>query len=249
MSNIFDTLYNNINSNQAAGLNEYEKSVFLTKAQGMIVKEYFNARTDGVGGGFDGGEKRQYDFSMIVRTKKLERLTGDYEKLDQRSKVWIFPEDYFLSVNEMLWDGKYQYSVLPVSYGEYRLLMMKPYNFPVKRAVWRILTGETEVETTASDGTTKETVNVPVAEVIGKFDDEKAEYRIRYVRTLKPIILDKLTNYGEDVTIEGEVEPRPCELPKEVHQEIVERAVTLAQIAWNGSTATAVAAQQQQNNK
>ena len=29
-SNQFDVLYNNITSNQAPGLNEYEKSVFLT---------------------------------------------------------------------------------------------------------------------------------------------------------------------------------------------------------------------------
>jgi len=31
-SNEFDLLYNNIMSNSAPGLNEYEKSVFLTKA-------------------------------------------------------------------------------------------------------------------------------------------------------------------------------------------------------------------------
>jgi len=32
MSNEFDILYNNIMSNQAPGIDEYEKSVFLTKA-------------------------------------------------------------------------------------------------------------------------------------------------------------------------------------------------------------------------
>ena len=35
-SNEFDVLYNNIMSNQAPGLDEYEKSVFLTKAQDYI---------------------------------------------------------------------------------------------------------------------------------------------------------------------------------------------------------------------
>lgn len=316
MSNTFDTLFNNVNSNQAAGLNEYEKSVFLTKAQSMLVKEYFNARTDGVGGGFDGTEKRQYDFSMLVKTETLKKGPDSYLKLDRRSVVYLFPEDYFLSVNEVMYDGKYQYSVLPISYSDYRLLMLKPYNFPVKRAVWRILTGrmavensvstvvtttttaeptistaaktmatgveeaieaeETEVDSTTTTTTLDPTVTttttstttteeptvttttteepttggtmVAVAEVIGKFDKVNAVYQMRYVRTLKPIILDELSNYGEDVTIEGESEPMDCELPKEVHQEIVERAVALAQIAWNGSTATAVAAQQQQQN-
>ena len=42
-SDEFDVLYNNISSNQAPGLNEYEKSVFLPKAQNEIVKNYFTS--------------------------------------------------------------------------------------------------------------------------------------------------------------------------------------------------------------
>ena len=38
-SNEFDVLYNSITSNQAPGLDEYEKSVFLTKAQSEIIRE------------------------------------------------------------------------------------------------------------------------------------------------------------------------------------------------------------------
>lgn len=41
-SNSFDILYNNIMSNAAPGINEYEKSVLLTKAQDEILKNYFN---------------------------------------------------------------------------------------------------------------------------------------------------------------------------------------------------------------
>lgn len=67
-SNEFDVLYNNITSNQAPGLDEYEKSVFLTKAQDEIVKAYFNPRTNKVQQGFDGNERRQIDFSMIMRS-------------------------------------------------------------------------------------------------------------------------------------------------------------------------------------
>ena len=36
----FDVLYNNITSNQAPGLNLYEKSVFLTKAQSQLISEH-----------------------------------------------------------------------------------------------------------------------------------------------------------------------------------------------------------------
>lgn len=68
LSNEFDVLYNSITSNQAPGLDEYEKSVFLTKAQDEIIKSYFNPKTNKTQEGFDGNEKRQIDFSMILRS-------------------------------------------------------------------------------------------------------------------------------------------------------------------------------------
>lgn len=396
----FDVLYNNVTSNQAAALNEYEKSVFLTKAQSQLVNEYFNSRTDGFGGGFDGSQKRQYDFSGLVRVERLfdintfkERVDAT-EKLDRRSKVFLFPQNYFLAVNEILSDEKGQYSVIPLSYTEYQRLMLKPYNFPVKRAAWRILTdkkncnyvhedasgnnvedlptaedykilstwadqkrnlrititalgtwessdavetiyvSDTTIKFKASDGsyyakiladcgwsedkktyevdlkvttnqddddesiieilkegfaqakkampdwdtsdsevtkaathtdgfaqaeapskfTTFRTgrtfnlkvVQIPMAEIIGKFRGE-IQYQLRYIRNLNPIILDDLSNYGTDLTIGGITSETSCTLPEETHQEILERAVTLAKIAWQGGTATQVAQQRNDN--
>ena len=67
-SNEFDVLYNNIMSNQAPGLDEYEKSIFLTKAQSEILKNYFNPKSKGnnTQDGFDSSAKRQIDFSMLT---------------------------------------------------------------------------------------------------------------------------------------------------------------------------------------
>lgn len=420
-SSQFDILYNNVTSNQAPGLNEAEKSVFLTKAEKQLVVETFNPRVDGVGGGFDGSQKRQYDFSKIIKTAKLAEITSSVSEdniLDRRSKVYAFPDDYFLAVNEIIADNKYQYSVLPIDYAEYSRLMLKPYNFPVKRGVWRIFTGKKNVsdanlcvrvfpfgekpsvltgwtsetsyvvdeyvsvssipideyygefeltpfwsngtinsrlaiaikveenneksicvcvDSTKSDNLTTDAIAftyiqsylknnldtlsenflllynllnrntfypiikeedtysilsisdwtmVPVsteaemkfspqtkiviyeqrepkensgksgyiarscvlAEIIGKFIGTLT-YKLRYVKTLKPIILDDLTNYGEDFTIDGLSAPTECELPEETHQEILERAVTLAKIAWAGGTATQVAAQSNRESR
>lgn len=49
--------------------------MFLTKAQDEIVKAYFNPKTNKVQEGFDGNEKRQIDFSMIMRSKTYEKIT------------------------------------------------------------------------------------------------------------------------------------------------------------------------------
>lgn len=75
-SNEFDVLYNNVMSNQAPGLDEYEKSVFLTKAQSEILKNYFNPKGNKYGEGFDDNEKRQIDFSNIMRSITLTSSSG-----------------------------------------------------------------------------------------------------------------------------------------------------------------------------
>lgn len=298
----FDVWYNNITSNQAPGLNEYEKSVFLTAAEKQLVKEAFNARVDSVGGGFDGSQQRQYDFSQLIETTELSPLSdvADYTHVDKRSVAYLFPKDYFLSVNEALSDENFQYTVIPLNYAEYSRLMLKPYNFPVKRAVWRLFTGtftvtptvtdtnagttelkprgfdeetgevegNTETEdSTSTDGgtstdsttsTSSESYVATVAEIIGKptmkdgkgrtsaqLKEASVSYVLRYVKKPKPIILELLDNYGEGLTIDGESDVTECVLPSEVHQEILERAVALAKIAWQGGT-TAQAAQQRE---
>lgn len=98
----FDTLYNNIMSNQAPGLNEYEKSVFLTKAQDQILKNYFTSNNT-IKSGFDTGIKRQYDFSNLISEGEMKFIPCHWEeKFDPRSLVYIYPEDCFLVLNEHL---------------------------------------------------------------------------------------------------------------------------------------------------
>ena len=106
-SNEFDVLYNNITSNQAPGLDEYEKSVFLTKAQDEIIKAYFNPRTNKTQEGFDGNEKRQIDFSMIMRSHIYtyskgapDPFTTSFFDLRDNTKAVALNPDILMFVNE-----------------------------------------------------------------------------------------------------------------------------------------------------
>lgn len=256
-SNEFDVLYNSITSNQAPGLDEYEKSVFLTKAQAEILREYFNSRVDGTNGGFDGSQKRQYDFSPLIKTATLTEDIAVTTKIDKRSKCYKFPTDYFLSVNEIIADDKRQYSVVSISYSDYQRLMMKPYAYPPKNTAWRLFTStvveEKIDEVDGSEAMTLDTISakatsftVPIAEIIGKFGGNPT-YQLRYVKKPSPIILIDLT--GDDVSIEGSTEKSGCELPSQLHQEILERAVTLAKIAYQGGSTSTLAQQQSRNNQ
>lgn len=80
-SNTFDTLLNSY-SNQAAfgegssraniALDEYEKSVLLTHAQDIVVKQYFDRTLNQQGQGFDDSVRRQIDFSALIANKSIK---------------------------------------------------------------------------------------------------------------------------------------------------------------------------------
>ena len=254
----FDVLYNNITSNQAPGLNSYEKSVFLTKAEIQITQEYINPRVDGAGGGFDGSPRRQIDFSSITESKSFAQVlpASGYVPVDNRaiyfdatstigSPISIINE----SVDFAVGLATITYTVMPISFTEYQRLMMKPYKYPIKGQAWRL-------------------INKGLMEIIGKglTSSSNATYRIRYVRKPNPIIteprLDLLgvsidgIGYGDSQTYtwtsintSGTSTLSECELPEELHQEILERAVTLAKIAWQGATLTQTAMAVQANQK
>lgn len=367
-SNEFDLLYNNIASNQAPGLDEYEKSVFLTEAQLQLINAYFNPKVDGEGGGFDGSHKRQYDFSKLIKTVPLQDVSNytaaHSNTLNENSKVYIIPKDYFLAVNESALDGNLQkYSVVPLRYDEYQRVLMKPYSYPPKRVAWRLNTNtectldiiksngslyslllpyldknftlgikvlydyedtvddvivdynsvsfirdnvsnkiivyynsndsatielhtshegynDTEVfsilkygfkkvkefydENTVVDTDLKNIITItsgfifssvrsteslfseesgaifylhtkelPSVEIIGRFKGDVV-YTLKYVKKPTPIILDDLSTYSSDLSIDGISTKTECVMPIETHREILERAVLLAKIAWQG---------------
>ena len=143
LSNEFDVLYNNITSNQAPGLDEYEKSVFLTKAQDEIVKSYFNPRLNKPQEGFDGNEKRQIDFSMIMRTKSYSTFSNATFDNKSNTKKVTLDGDIMMFINEfadVTRNGStVRLTVVPLDYREYSRLMSKPYKRPLHYQAWRLL--------------------------------------------------------------------------------------------------------------
>lgn len=232
-SNQFDVLYNNITSNQAPGLNEYEKSVFLTKAQNEIVKNYFTANSKGnnIGQGFDDSAKRQADFSSLLKVYHTTTPSSAPDKIDERSTVYNFPSDVFIVINEALKCGTGQnvqhLQVIPLRYDEYTRLMSKPYKRPLKYQAWRLINSAT-----ASGNTITKHV-----ELITNGYQNVTEYSVRYIRYPKPIILGDI----DDLTIDGHPTSSEtstvfnCELDPILHEDILQRAVELAKVAWTAT--------------
>lgn len=224
-SNEFDVLYNNIMSNQAPGLNDYEKSVFLTKAQEEIVKNYFNPRGNKYQEGFDDSSKRQIDFSTLIKVVTLDTSSSvlggtPIVRLDSRSSIYELPSDVMFVLNEMCSspNSDLGISIMPLSNEEYTKLMMRPFKYPKKNQAWRLLN---------TAGTT------PMIEIITLPNTTIDSYVMRYVKKPSPIILEDLATYG--VSINGEDSKTECELDTILHQEILQRAIELAKIAYTGT--------------
>lgn len=251
MSNEFDILYNNIMSNQAPGLDEYEKSLFLTKAQNELILEYFNPKGNKFQEGFDGSERRQIDFSNLVFTKTITTRADNYtSKRDSRSIVFSLKESnnpILLITNEFLRlykaasgqgndavpeDNKIL-TIVPISYVEYARVMMKPYKLPVKSQAWRLLNSTVDGANTS----------IPYAEILynsSAYDNYTPTYVVTYVKRPNPIILINLTDAYSDVSIDDVTAATPCELDPIMHHDIVQRAVELAKAAYTGDLNTQI---------
>lgn len=224
-SNEFDVLYNNVMSNQAPGLDEYEKSVFLTKAQSEILKNYFNPKGNKYQEGFDESEKRQIDFSTLVKAIEPTSYIGSsYVKFDDRSQLYQMPKDILFVLNETamntVGDLTRLINIIPINFVEYSRIMSKPYKQPLKNQGWRLF------QTTGGIDY--------ISEVIVKSNSTISKYKLRYVRRPSPIILVDLADAYSNVSIEGLTNISECELDVILHPEILQRAVELAKAAYTG---------------
>ena len=219
----FDVFFNNITSNQAPGLNIHEKSLFLTKAQDEVLKNYFTASSKGntTGQGFDDSAKRQADFSTLMKVAKCT-VSAALNKIDRRSTVYSFPTDVYIVINEsIVTTANKDLQVVPVKFDDYARLMSKPYKRPLKYQAWRLL----------NSGTVSGASATKVAEIITNLGDTVGTYSVRYIRKPKPIILEDL----DGLTIEGIGTTTECELDPILHEDVLQRAVELAKIAWTAT--------------
>lgn len=230
-SNEFDILYNNSMSNAAPGVDEYEKSVFLTKAQSELLRNYFNPQGNKYKQGFDDSTKRQIDFSSITRSIAPANYTGIYTKFDDRSNVFALPSNLLYIINESataLIEGvQKNITIVPITFADYARVMSKPFKQPLKNQGWRLILNAQNGPVMGQGDTIAN-----VAEVIINPNYTLSQYKIRYIFKPNPIILTDLMSSG--LSIEGMTMSSGCQLDHSVHQEILQRAVELAKATYIG---------------
>lgn len=256
----FDIQYDNISTNSAPGLDLYEKSVYLTRAQLELVKNHFNPNGNKYKEGFEGDSKRRVDLEELIKTyNSQDKELSPFNGISDYSQFFTIPSDTFLIVQEQVvsyddrlcgnsnlisplklnlisktlesiskssetptWEGWYTMDVKPITHDEYNTQSKNPFKKPDNKITWRINYNYSSYESTLKQ-----------IELISPYSLNV--YRMRYIEFPKPIILTDLTTgifAGEGLSIDGYTTEMTCRLNREIHREIIDRAVELALVDY-----------------
>jgi len=207
--NEFNLVYNNISSNQAPGLDKYEISVYLTKAQATLV--------DALYAEFEKSEEARRKLANLVVTVKCAPISIPeaeiiYPAYTTTFKVndnvrYIVNEQVKMSSNASMCIKEKYLKVQPIIHDEIDTIVQNPFRFNIRRAL--------RLDTSRNGN--------PYIEILTK-DKNIEYYQIRYVKNPNPIILDYFNEEIDGInntTLTGS-------LPKETHRQIVEIAAKMA---------------------
>ena len=211
LSNLFDTLLQPYITKEVSGeqntlaFDEYEKSIFLTKAQEQIVLELYQELEQSeenrkylsnlikTGNYVPVGEKDETLINNIFKSYKIE-ISNDI--------LFMIYEQCILSDENNCINGRIV-SVVPTIHDDLDKVLKNPFKSPNNRKVIRL------------DFDNK-------IELISKYNI--SNYKVRYLKKPNPIILVKL----EDLNIDKKQEVSNGETNPILHERIVQRAVQLA---------------------
>ena len=211
LSNLFDTLLqpfivkDNFGEQNTLAFDEYEKSIFLTKAQEQIVLELYQELEQSE-------ENRKY-LSNLIKSGNyipvgeqdetlINNIFKSYKVEIEDSVLFMIYEQCTLSDENNCINGRIV-SVVPTIHDDLDKVLKNPFKSPNNRKVIRL------------DFDNK-------IELISKYNI--SNYKVRYLKKPNPIILVKL----EDLNIDKKQEVSNGETNPILHERIVQRAVQLA---------------------
>lgn len=211
LSNLFDTLLqpsivkDNFGEQNTLAFDEYEKSIFLTKAQEQIVLELYQELEQSE-------ENRKY-LSNLIKTGNyvpigeqndtlINNTFKSYKVEIEDSVLFMIYEQCTLSDENNCINGRIV-SVVPTIHDDLDKVLKNPFKSPNNRKVIRL------------DFDNK-------IELISKYNI--SNYKVRYLKKPNPIILVKL----DDLNIDKKQEVSNGETNPILHERIVQRAVQLA---------------------
>lgn len=220
-SDMFDTLLNSYslqtsfgdtNSLREVVLDEYEKSVFLTRAQEQLIISYYSGNNSN-GESFENTEEIRRYLSSLIKTAEISPSNdSSYKKLTAKSQLFTLPNDVWFITYESASLGsssdaclnEKKLDVVPVRQDYFHRVNRNPFRGPSERRALRL-----DIEGKRVELVSDYTIN---------------KYLIRYIVKPSPIILTDL----EGVSIDGVSTEQTCALEESLHKTILDLAVRLA---------------------
>jgi hypothetical protein len=205
----------------APGIDAYEKSVFLTKAQEQIVTAIYD-------GSFEGSEKLRECISPLVKTVTFTAPLTDnipigvssdskFYKIDEDEHLWYIVYES-ISLTDETCESKKQVTVKPVKVDEYHRIRKNPFRKARKHEALRLNT----------EG---------LIEIV--YPEDNYTYSVRFIRRPNPIMIPVVDPLEvKDLKIsekDYDVNGVNCELLDAIHRTIVETAVNLAIAAYKST--------------
>jgi len=210
LRNLFNIQYNNIFSGYSPGLNDYDISLYLTKAVKELVQTYYTGQADG--NPVDSTEELREILAFYTKEKTITdvtELTSKFPCVETSvpldNSIWYILSEYVL-IDETWIKAR------PIPYAMLHAFFNNPYRQPNAYKAYR-------TEINGVDGIefrlyTKESIT---------------SYSINYIETPEPIIIENLNNTLQGLTIEGSSTINIPQYPNTwIWTLIVNRAVELA---------------------
>lgn len=201
----FDLLYDNISSNQAPGLTEYEKSVFLTQAQDALILDLYKGTA---GDSFESTEEVTRYLNTLVKSYTYDKnsMSHDIEYGVHKYELTLQPNTLFVILDYGIIRNKAA-KVIATPHDK----LLKNINNPFKQEIIRI-SEDSKI-------------------ILYSKSSELTEYIVKYLITPTPIILKGALEEG--LTIGGyTTSEMDCVLPEVLHRQILLRAVQMAKTVW-----------------
>lgn len=220
-SNEFDTLLNSYSTVNQFGkienplsieLDEYEKSIFLTKAEEEIVHSLYSGENP-LGDSFEKTERIRRYLDKLVKTYTTTDKKSEYSGLSPNSIFFELPEDlWFITYESVTIEddrlgclNNSTIIVVPITQDEYYRVSRNPFRGAGEKRALRL------------------DISDNIVEIVSEYNVSK--YLVRYISKPEPIILVDLP---DNLSINGVNTKTECKLNPVIHRAILEKAVKLA---------------------
>lgn len=220
-SNEFDIILqsysvkNEFSQQNPIAFDEYEKSVFLTKAQEQIIITLYNGKNNS-NESFEKTEELRRYLSNIIKTEIRPKLTDNLPNaVSQNSQFFSLPDDLWfityesakVTSEDKCLNGK-ELMIIPVTQDDYFRTSRNPFRQSNDRKALRLDIKDNTVE------------------IISKYDI--SQYLVRYLSKPEPIVL---IDFEEGLSINNVSTKNECKLNPALHRLILDEAIRLALVS------------------